>query len=546
MKLVDATQYSLIEARIVYGSMAIVEDGEAPRWQFAYNNYQHDPRPDILLLGAYKHPTTGNNLVGGINIHYLSDDQRNNLAKILPQIMQASDLKTRYWVGRKLLPDVFTNFYRTYDSKFIRGVRKDVMYPKFGFMKTAQKWLTKKLGSIFKSKEQRKKEIEPQYPSDLESMDDKLDQIVLQLQKQQAEPEDTPEMQAARANFKDLMRHRTLRDIEKREDEPMVQAQTDLEKQQQRPKREDPRQAEADFNKDREENKEELEDPDNELDLGEAISYYSPRLRRYIIEPHKISESKGWLETELLQMRGKIVQTAQQIYNEWDQDDNDLYGGGGICDEICNAIGDVLDAHDINWTEGGHEGDDHAYAIAYTDDESFAVDIPAYVYETGGGYSWQKIHDIQILPNDVNIIEVQRPDWIDPLEESSPYDKLDDTDQFGTIAISPIRLGPYTIGGETDTTMNIDQEYENDLTISYNNLTVPVHRAAVLNDRHSTHDAITELIQLIKNEYPDVWKRHYGSYDRRFHYLEILHFALTDLIEEVYPELFSNTYAESV
>lgn len=222
MKLNDAVTASITESNLFN------EEGEGPRWRFNYNGKRvTDFNPDILLLGAYKHPSTGNNLVGGINLNYISPEQREKLAYALPQIMDAKNLRERYWTGRSLLPDVFSKYYRTYNPKYIRGVKKDVMYPKYGYLKSAQNWMKKKVGSIFKSKEQRAKELEPEYPEDLEAMSDKLDQVVSQLSQ---DPEtDTPEIKAAMRAAQDFRRRKSLRDIEKQEDEPLNIARRDLE-----------------------------------------------------------------------------------------------------------------------------------------------------------------------------------------------------------------------------------------------------------------------------------------------------------------------------
>lgn len=310
MKLADAVEFGPSEMRIAC-QVPILEDEEGPRWKFRYDRFRNDPMPDILLLGAYRHPSTGNNLVGGVNLHYLDATQRDNLARVLPQIMQQGNLKARYWAGRRLLPDVFDNFYRTYNSRFIRGVQKDTMYPKYGFLKTAQKWLRKKLGGIFKSKARRQKEAEPQYPTDLTAMQDRLDQAVLQLAQEPPieEPPDTPEMQAARQAFQDFQRRRTMQDIERQEDEPYLAAQQDLDQaytepgtqapeanetqmgvpqQEQGQEGLSPEENRQQFEREARARQQNLSDPNNELnpdvDLEECISYYSPIAGHYIFE----------------------------------------------------------------------------------------------------------------------------------------------------------------------------------------------------------------------------------------------------------------------
>lgn len=305
MKLNDVAIRSVVESS--FFSIAINEDEEGPRWKFGYDgNRVNDPTPDILLLGAYRHPNTGNNLVGGINLNYITPEQRDQLAYALPEIMRQGNLKNRYWTGRKLVPEVFNNFYRTYNSSFIRGVQKDVMYPKYGYIKTAQNWLKKKLGGIFKSKEKRKKEAEPKYPEDLQSMQDRLDQAVIQLSKNPPinEPPDTPEMQAARNSFKDFQRQRTMQDIERQEDEPFLAAQQDIEQmynkdnmnlspqgsspQEPSPREPSPEEIGQELEREQQTRQIELNDPDNnidpDIDLKESIIYFSPIAGHYIIE----------------------------------------------------------------------------------------------------------------------------------------------------------------------------------------------------------------------------------------------------------------------
>lgn len=103
-----------------------------------------------------------------------------------------------------------------------------------------------------------------------------------------------------------------------------------------------------------------------------------------------------------------LAAAAQEIYDEWNEEEP-----GGICDMISQSIADILITHNIESTEGGHDGDDHSYVIAYDDNESYIVDIPYSTYESGGGYNWQKLHGVVFGPNDVQVVECDRPDWID-------------------------------------------------------------------------------------------------------------------------------------
>tara|TARA_R110000751_G_scaffold112718_4_gene211716 strand:+ start:4324 stop:5376 length:1053 start_codon:yes stop_codon:yes gene_type:complete len=345
MKLIDAAEANLIESKF-FCEVAILEDDEAPRWKFGYNGRRvNDPNPDILLLGAFRHPTSGNNLVGGINLHYINQDQLDRLQRALPNIMKPSNLYGRYWAGKRLVPDIFDGFYRTYNSSYVRGVSKDVLYPKYGHFKTAANWLKKKAQALTKSKAQRQKEAIPKFPQDLKSMQDRLNQTQVNLAQQppaDIDP-DTPEMVAARKAFQDYQRRQTLQDIEAQNNRQMATASQELQQAQQEPGVQSPERMatqmqapsdayqippgsavsdpvppqnlepaqppiippasepqpptpqdkaenlEAERIKRREEleNAEEL-DPDmdlkNDKGLEETIHYYSPRLKRYITE----------------------------------------------------------------------------------------------------------------------------------------------------------------------------------------------------------------------------------------------------------------------
>lgn len=123
-----------------------------------------------------------------------------------------------------------------------------------------------------------------------------------------------------------------------------------------------------------------------------------------------ICESKYSLYASLMRLRPEMVNAAQNVYSNWEQDEFD---GGGICDEISSAIGEVLSNNGIDTTEGGHDGDDHSYLVAYDNNESYIVDIPHHIYEQGDGYSWTKIQGVNFDIDSIEISQTDRPDWIE-------------------------------------------------------------------------------------------------------------------------------------
>ncbi len=118
---------------------------------------------------------------------------------------------------------------------------------------------------------------------------------------------------------------------------------------------------------------------------------------------------KDWSAEKVEGIAPLIAAKAQEIYNEWEQDDSgydEEFGTGGICDAIADAIMSVLAENfptayvDI----GGQEGDDHAWiVITWRNGWQTGVDISPNVYEHGSGYVWTKREGVEILPSDVNV-----------------------------------------------------------------------------------------------------------------------------------------------
>lgn len=119
------------------------------------------------------------------------------------------------------------------------------------------------------------------------------------------------------------------------------------------------------------------------------------------------------LQSQLRRLAPELAESAQRVYDTWEQDENgedqDL-GAGGICDLVAQEMASVLERAGIDFMEGGHDGDDHAFLIAYDADEAFTVDIPPGVYETGSGYSWRKRPGVTIDASDVMIDAINRGD----------------------------------------------------------------------------------------------------------------------------------------
>jgi hypothetical protein len=115
------------------------------------------------------------------------------------------------------------------------------------------------------------------------------------------------------------------------------------------------------------------------------------------------------LLNQLMALRGKMAMAAQAAYDAWspEGDDGDVeVGHGGICDEIAREIEGIIAAEieGVELDAYGQEGDDHAAVVARLGSEAYVIDIPYWLYESGGGYSWKKKLGINFSAENVEIV----------------------------------------------------------------------------------------------------------------------------------------------
>lgn len=128
MILSNFSTSNIEEAQIIAYRQIISEAGYARALSFTYPPFNVDPTPSVLVLGHYIHPNTKNKLLGGINLNYLTQSQVDRLRKSLPKLVKSGrSLKTRYRWGKRYLPDIFKEYYRTYDEKYIHAVHPSTL-----------------------------------------------------------------------------------------------------------------------------------------------------------------------------------------------------------------------------------------------------------------------------------------------------------------------------------------------------------------------------------------------------------------------------------
>ena len=116
---------------------------------------------------------------------------------------------------------------------------------------------------------------------------------------------------------------------------------------------------------------------------------------------------------KLSSLRPALAEAAQKVYDQWEQDgagQDAMLGPGGICQDIADALADVIMDNGMNAHVMDNEGmgEQHVWVVAYSGNEAFHVDIPSGAYETGGGYTWSKIPDVQFDGTDISIQRADR------------------------------------------------------------------------------------------------------------------------------------------
>ena len=101
-----------------------------------------------------------------------------------------------------------------------------------------------------------------------------------------------------------------------------------------------------------------------------------------------------------------IVEAAQKEYDKWDEEDVDTYANGGICHYIAEKIADLLSNKGINAFTVSSNFEQHVYVVAQFADGVYSVDIPHQYYETGGGFSWKKLPDVEFSPEDISMYHI--------------------------------------------------------------------------------------------------------------------------------------------
>lgn len=107
--------------------------------------------------------------------------------------------------------------------------------------------------------------------------------------------------------------------------------------------------------------------------------------------------------------KDELSSLAQEVYEEWDQSDEEYgdpeLGMGGICDEIADRMSNYLQEQGFETFTNYNEYDSHTSTYAYDPGSKtlLKIDIPPQVYEEGTGYNWKKRPDVRMTAQDVTV-----------------------------------------------------------------------------------------------------------------------------------------------
>lgn len=142
-----------------------------------------------------------------------------------------------------------------------------------------------------------------------------------------------------------------------------------------------------------------------------------------------LNEAQSNLVQSIMTARPELAAAAQGVYDQWEQDEeeyDEMYGAGGICDDIADAMTSVLSNYHVDSFSLYNESDCHTSVYAYDTNtqECYNVDISPYNYETGTAYTWKKIPNVTFNPNMVTIDYVDYENYVD--EDGNPRDDLNE------------------------------------------------------------------------------------------------------------------------
>lgn len=113
----------------------IIFEDHARKLYFDYTKIRHGreeiTNPVVLYLGTWRRRLKSGvtrTYWCGIDMNNLDEEQLASLQFHLPEILKRKRVYDRYWAGKRLLPDIFEPFYRTYNTNSVGAVIKGRLF----------------------------------------------------------------------------------------------------------------------------------------------------------------------------------------------------------------------------------------------------------------------------------------------------------------------------------------------------------------------------------------------------------------------------------
>jgi hypothetical protein len=139
----------------------------------------------------------------------------------------------------------------------------------------------------------------------------------------------------------------------------------------------------------------------------------SDPITRYIKPPKKLTEENEQLQSISLItniVKKDLAAAAQKRYDKWQQNEqgrSEELGYGGICHLIADDLIDVLQTHNIyNCQTVCSNYQQHVYVVGKFIEGVYMIDIPYYLYETGGGFTWHKTPNVVFDESYIDVIRL--------------------------------------------------------------------------------------------------------------------------------------------
>ena len=113
---------------------------------------------------------------------------------------------------------------------------------------------------------------------------------------------------------------------------------------------------------------------------------------------------------DILNIRSKLIDVAQDEYNQWEQDEDgqdEELGSGGICHLIADRMVSIIhqelttSEQEVFAVTKTLSDVQHVNILISLSDGIYELDLPYSRYETGGGFTWNKIPGVVFEENDI-------------------------------------------------------------------------------------------------------------------------------------------------